>query len=206
MKTVKGTRLLIGDDAERLQGVIESCTRIAKSEGFKRVMLPSLDFAEFYKEKLNPDLRMYEFEDRKGRKLCLRPECTNTLAAMDWAPDTKLFYIEKCWRYDKPQAGRYREFIQFGVEWLNPILSMDSVIYTLESIAFEMCYKAVRTTNWQPNRNIARGSDYYKDGLGFEIEHNSLGAQKQVVGGGAYEGGAGFAIGVDRLALIGATP
>jgi histidyl-tRNA synthetase len=34
--------------------------------------------------------------------------------------DVKLWYFDRCWRYERPQMGRYREFFQFGVEWINP--------------------------------------------------------------------------------------
>ena len=51
-------------------------------------------------------------------------------------------------------------------------------------------------------KNAWQGLDYYKGGKGFEISIPSLGAQKQVCGGGEYEGGLGFAVGLDRLLLI----
>ena len=46
------------------------------------------------------------------------------------------------------------------------------------------------------------GLDYYKEGKGFEISCDKLGAQKQVCGGGSYEGGVGFALGLDRLLIL----
>ena len=47
-----------------------------------------------------------------------------------------------------------------------------------------------------------RGLDYYKEGKGFEITCDDLGSSKQVCGGGEYEGGVGFAIGIDRLLCL----
>lgn len=52
------------------------------------------------------------------------------------------------------------------------------------------------------NKDVTRGLDYYKDGVGFEISWNALGSSKQICGGGSYEGGIGFAIGVDRIVGI----
>ena len=68
---------------------------------------------------------MYTFADKKGRELCLRPEGTATIqlvAAKNFKnlKDKKLRYFERCWRYERPQEGRYREFFQFGVEIVNP--------------------------------------------------------------------------------------
>jgi len=52
------------------------------------------------------------------------------------------------------------------------------------------------------NYDVTRGLDYYKEGKGFEISCEGLGSSKQVCGGGIYEGGIGFALGVDRLMLL----
>ena len=58
------------------------------------------------------------------------------------------------------------------------------------------------TNNYDVNLDAIRGLDYYKGGRGFEISCNELGAQKQVCGGGEYEAGVGFAVGLDRILLI----
>src|SRR3989304_2327738 len=68
---------------------------------------------------------MYIFPDKKGRQLCLRPEGTATcqlLARGPWKSKRDIFvwYETRCFRYERPQAGRYREFTQLGVEILNP--------------------------------------------------------------------------------------
>jgi histidyl-tRNA synthetase len=65
---------------------------------------------------------MYTFEDKGGRSVSLRPECTaGTLrSVIENMPNAvlplKLMYFGPCFRYEKPQSGRYREFFQFGVE------------------------------------------------------------------------------------------
>ena len=53
---------------------------------------------------------------------------------------------------------------------------------------------------YEMHNSVKRGLDYYI-GDGFEATCDKLGAQKQIAGGGAYEGGQGFAIGLDRLCL-----
>jgi histidyl-tRNA synthetase len=66
---------------------------------------------------------MYTFEDKGGRSLSLRPELTAGVARAyiergmyNQPQPTKLFYIGPCFRYEKPQSGRYRQHYQFGVE------------------------------------------------------------------------------------------
>ena len=93
--------------------------------------------------------------------------------------DVKVFYISECFR---PQNGRYRQFTQFGVEIINPSKDYSKYLINLSK--------------------IVRGLGYYKDSKGFEVSCPSLGAQKQICGGGEYDGGSGFAIGIDRLIII----
>lgn len=143
--------------------------------------------------------QMYVFPDKKGRNLCLRPEGTATcqlLARGPWKDrkDAKIWYETRCWRYERPQAGRYREFTQVGVEILNP--KEDTAF--LISIARAMV--ALATPNFEVTENVKRGLAYYVED-GFEILCPSLGAQKQVCGGGRYAEGFGFAVGLDRLVL-----
>ena len=52
---------------------------------------------------------------------------------------------------------------------------------------------------WCSIGEILKGLDYYKEGKGFEITCEALGSSKQICGGGSYEGGMGFAIGIDRI-------
>ena len=58
------------------------------------------------------------------------------------------------------------------------------------------------TDNYEVSTDVTRGLDYYEEGKGFEVACSELGASKQVCGGGAYEGGIGFAVGIDRLLLL----
>ena len=144
---------------------------------------------------------MYVFPDKKERSLCLRPEVTATIQLLadkyfKTQKDIKLWYFERCWRYERPQKGRYREFFQFGIEVINP--SSSSIRDQLVEMAERMV--ACKTDKYNVARNVKRGLSYYVED-GFEIIVPSLGAQKQVVGGGRYQQGIGFAIGFDRLML-----
>ena len=110
--------------------------------------------------------------------------------------DIKLWYFERCYRYERPQAGRYREFFQFGLEVINPRSE------TINSELIEIAKKLVevKTNEYTVNEAVKRGLAYYVED-GFEISVDKLGAQKQICGGGRYKQGIGFAIGFDRLML-----
>ena len=146
---------------------------------------------------------MYAFKDKKERPICLIPEATAIIQQMyktEWSKTQKtmkLFYLARCYRYERPQAGRYREFWQFGVECLGAKAPDDAE--EVKSILRELMASS-GVKDWAINDSVKRGLDYYVED-GFEVECPILGAQKQVAGGGRYETGIGFAIGVDRLLL-----
>lgn len=108
--------------------------------------------------------------------------------------DVRVFYETRCWRYESPQAGRYREFSQFGMEILNPRQDYRQELMDLAATMVG------RYAEGQLLPGVKRGLAYYTED-GFEVICPHLGAQKQVVGGGRYEEGIGFAIGLDRLVL-----
>ena len=111
--------------------------------------------------------------------------------------EAMFFYVARCYRYERPQAGRYREFTQLGLEILSPepakalMRSQDICSGFLDSLGLE----------YELNLAVKRGLSYYLEGNGFEVRCPVLGAQQQVVGGGAYRQGAGFGIGLERLLL-----
>lgn len=144
---------------------------------------------------------MYTFQDKSGRELCLRPEGTATIQLLSQKlggkKDVTLWYETRCWRYEKPQAGRYREFTQFGIEWLNP-RDPERAYNRLIELAKDMLEKMEIEYEWSDQ--VKRGLSYYVK-EGFEANVSSLGAQKQVLGGGTYAEGIGFAIGIDRAMI-----
>lgn len=202
LNLVRGTRVLTGADASLRRTIINTAAEIVEMAGYEEIVLPSLEYASVYSDKAGAEVlgQMYVFPDRKGRELCLRPEGTATcqLLAPTCGKNTKLWYATTCWRYERPQAGRYREFTQFGVEVLNPDLDFTSELIELA----EQIVKTY-TTRYDLHQSVKRGLAYY-EGDGFEITCSDLGAQKQVCGGGRYREGIGFAIGVDRLMLASA--
>jgi histidyl-tRNA synthetase len=146
--------------------------------------------------------QMWAFPDKKGRPCCLIPEATalfqeRCIALLGQREARMLFYVARCYRYERPQAGRYREFSQLGFEYLcaNPELaarrSLEIAVGFLDSLG----------VRYEIDDAARRGLSYYLNGQGFEMRCTELGAQQQVVGGGAYREGAGFGIGAERLLL-----
>jgi histidyl-tRNA synthetase len=175
----------------------------ATEAGYEEFILPSLEPATIYAEKAGNEVlgQMYTFPDKKGRQLCLRPEGTATCqiladTVLKSERDVKLWYLATCWRYERPQAGRYREFLQFGVEVLNPRWDVRDELVELATGMVKMF-----TDQFEVSKAVKRGLAYYVED-GFEISCPALGAQKQVCGGGSYKQGCGFALGVDRLMLV----
>ena len=204
-KLARGTRIIYGDEAKERKRLLNDLSELSEKSGFEPIELPSVEKAEIYEDKAGKEVlgQMYTFSDKKGRELCLRPEGTATvqlLADGVWKgrKDVKVFYDLKCWRYERPQKGRYREFVQFGVEWIRP-RDLKSARTELINLAKEMV--ELVTNEYEVSESVKRGLEYYIE-EGFEISCPELGAQKQVVGGGTYEQGIGFAIGFDRLALM----
>ena len=127
-RAVKGTRDLLPPESDRWIEAERLARRTFGSWGYGEVRTPVLEDTALFARSVGEttDLvhkEMYTFPDRKGRSLTMRPENTagvvralieNGLAA--GAMPLRLYYIGPQFRYERPQAGRYREFSQIGVE------------------------------------------------------------------------------------------
>lgn len=199
----KGTRILVGNKKRNfINGMINSLI----SKGYEEIQIPIIQYEGLFIDKVGEENNnmMYTFKDRGNRDLCLAPEYTAVIQQLadtvyKGQKDVKLFYVAECFRGEKPQAGRYRQFTQLGVEILNPSEEYDLGKLAMQLIADKYTWVEKR---FELNIEVTRGLDYYEDGKGFEITCNELGSSKQVCGGGAYDGGVGFALGIDRLLEI----
>jgi histidyl-tRNA synthetase len=108
----------------------------------------------------------------------------------------RLFYVARCYRYERPQRGRYREFTQVGVELLGGTAPDDR--RELEELLRSVLDAIGAEYRFDPE--VKRGLNYYLE-EGFEAVCSNLGAQQQIAGGGRYREGVGWAIGLDRLLL-----
>lgn len=122
----KGTRDFGPEEMARRRYLEATFATVAKRFGYREVETPTFEHAELFIAKSGPTVveEMYVFEDKAGRKLALRPELTAPtmrfyLSELQSLPKPlKIYYLGRCYRYDEPQFGRYREFFQFGVEIL----------------------------------------------------------------------------------------
>lgn len=163
----KGTRILLGNEK---QEYLQQCREYLKSEGFTEIQIPIIQHAEIFAGKVGEENNniMYNLTDRGSRDLVLAPEYTAVVQKLASTyfknqKDVKLFYVAECFRGEKPQNGRYRQFTQLGVEILNPTKEYVRLYRLAESLISKI------TLNFETTLNVARGLDYYKEGKGFEI-------------------------------------
>ena len=124
----KGTKDILPSDIGEWQFIEKTAREVCRKRGFDEIRIPTFEETQLFKRGVGDTTdvvqkEMYTFEDRDGGSLTLRPEGTAGVARAvienGLAGDTmplKLFYIINCFRHERPQAGRYREFYQFGVE------------------------------------------------------------------------------------------
>ena len=305
----RGTRDFGPEEMAKRRYVESKLRETARLFGFGEVMTPTFESTELFVEKSGPSIvdELYAFEDKGNRGIALRPELTASVMRFyvnemqNLPKPVKLFYYGNMFRYERPQAGRYREFFQFGAELIGaPSIEADAEVIALalaslkniglEDVVVRIGHLAMlqsifdnleipkiqqrvcrglidkkdfdELNNLLPqntiiqlrsflngndeniNQNInndniqingfnyltelidrlksygfdnctvdfgvARGLDYYT-GMVFEIDAPSLGAEKQICGGGAYTlaelfGGqevnsTGYAFGFDRIIL-----
>jgi histidyl-tRNA synthetase len=120
----RGTRDFTPVEMEKRRYIEENMISTFKSFGYEEIQTPTFETLELFTEK-SGDLivdEIYNFTDKGGRELALRPELTAPVIRfyvdklqMEPKP-LKLFYFGNCFRYDRPQKGRYREFRQAGCE------------------------------------------------------------------------------------------
>src|SRR5438093_6699900 len=127
-RAVKGTRDLLPPETDRFADAEATARRVFESYGYSEVRTPCLEPTELFARSVGETTdivhkEMYTFTDRKGRSLTLRPE--NTAGVVRAIVETglatgpmplRLWYEGPQFRYERPQAGRYREFRQIGVE------------------------------------------------------------------------------------------
>ena len=129
-KAIKGTQDLLPNESYKNRYVEQTMLDIASKFGYKEIRTPVFEHTELFSRGVGDTTdvvqkEMYTFDDKGGRSITLRPE--GTAGAMRAFLEHGLFneplpqkvsYLTSCYRYEKPQAGRLREFHQFGVECL----------------------------------------------------------------------------------------
>ncbi len=120
----RGTRDFLPDEMEARRAVEWRLREVARRWGYREVCTPEFEDLELFTMRSGEGIveEMYVFEDKGGRKLALRPEITAAVIRM-YINEAKVApkplrwcYFADCFRYERPQKGRYRQFWQFGVE------------------------------------------------------------------------------------------
>ncbi len=142
----KGTRDYYPEDMRLRNWIFETWRRVCQSFGYEEYDAPVLEPLELYTAKTSEEIvneQTYSFTDRGGRKVVMRPEMTPSVSRMvaarrqELSYPLRLFSIPNCFRYERPQRGRTREFWQlnadlFGIEGIEGdveiILLADSVM------------------------------------------------------------------------------
>ncbi|NPA12940.1 MAG: histidine--tRNA ligase [Aquificae bacterium] len=142
IKRVRGFQDIYGENSKKYRYVVDTARDIFQRYNFEEIILPVVEDVSLFLRSVGEDTdivqkEMYTFEDRGGRQVALRPEGTApTVRAFieekmfAQGGYKKLFYEGAMFRYERPQAGRYRQFHQIGAE----ILGTGSVLADVEMI------------------------------------------------------------------------
>ncbi|MBE3584764.1 histidine--tRNA ligase [Desulfofundulus thermocisternus] len=143
----RGTSDILPGEVEKWQYLEQVIYRLCREYGYSEIRTPIFEHTELFERGVGETTdivqkEMYTFLDRGGRSITLRPEGTaavvrayleNKLYA--GLQPVKLYYTGPMFRYDRPQAGRYRQFTQFGVEVLgshDPALDAEVITMAMD--------------------------------------------------------------------------
>jgi len=139
----RGTQDLLPADQPYWDAMEGAAKDQAGRFGYQRIETPTFEATELFKRGAgeSSDIvakEMYTFTDRGNRSVTLRPEGTAPIvrayfdAGLDQEPQpVRLFYMGPFFRYDRPQAGRFREFRQFGIEAIgdaSPVIDIEAIV------------------------------------------------------------------------------
>jgi len=183
-KSIKGTKDILPGEVETWQHVEETIRRVLSSFNYREIRTPIFEQTSLFARSIGEltdivSKEMYTFIDRSEDSLTLRPE--GTAAALrayiqnnlgEQAPLTKLYYLGPMFRQERPQAGRLRQFHQFGAEALgssSPQLDVEMMLIALtvyrelgitqfslkvNSVGCQLCRPAYKTKLLNSLRNV----------------------------------------------------
>ena len=142
----RGTKDILPEQMRNWLWLENKIRELCEVFGYEEIRTPTFEHTELFKRGIGEgtdvvDKEMYTFTDRGDRSITLRPENTASVVRAYLQNKiyvkglAKLFYIGSMFRYDRPQAGRLREFHQFGVEALgekSPALDAEIILLALE--------------------------------------------------------------------------
>jgi histidyl-tRNA synthetase len=142
LQSLRGMRDILPADQPFWQQIRRVSEKAAADFGYRRIDIPIVEYTGLFSRSIGEgtdivDKEMYSFSTKGGEKVSLRPEFTAGVArayvqhGMQILPKpVKLYYLGPCYRYDRPQEGRFREFFQFGCESLgeqDPIIDAQMI-------------------------------------------------------------------------------
>ncbi|CAB4922354.1 unannotated protein [freshwater metagenome] len=142
LQAPRGTFDVLPEQSALRAQVEEVARRVLESAGYRRIETPAFEDTDVFRRAVGASTdivqkEMYTFEDAGGRSLTLRPEVTAPIVRAylehgmhKLAQPVKLWYLSSCFRYERAQAGRYRQFWQIGAE----ALGSDDAAVDAESI------------------------------------------------------------------------
>jgi histidyl-tRNA synthetase len=125
---IKGVKDILPDEIARWQTIEDEARRLSLVYGYQEIRVPVFEVTELFARSIGAstdivEKEMYTFQDRDGKSLTLRPEATAGVVRsyiehnLGASPASqKLFYLGPMFRHERPQAGRLRQFHQYGVE------------------------------------------------------------------------------------------
>jgi histidyl-tRNA synthetase len=137
---VRGTRDFYPEDMRLRNWLFDNFDDAALLHGFEEYDAPVLEHEDLYTRKQGEEItqQLYNFQDKGGRKVALRPEMTPSLARMVMARagalpmPIKWYSIPQCWRYERTQRGRGREHYQWNVDiWGTNEISADAELISI---------------------------------------------------------------------------
>lgn len=120
----RGTRDFYPEDKRLQTWLFDNFTSVSKSFGFEHIDFPVLESEDLFTRKAGEEIteQLYNFEDKGGRRVALRPELTPSLARLvlgkgkGLSLPAKWFAIGQCWRYERATRGRRREHYQWNMD------------------------------------------------------------------------------------------
>ena len=147
IQAIRGVKDIMPDEIEKWRWVENKANQVFTRYGFKEIRLPIFEKTKLFSRGIGEttdivEKEMYTFEDRGGEKVTLRPEGTASVvrAFIEHKMYTtqtvqKFYYLGPMFRYERPQAGRFRQFYQIGVEAMgshNPSIDVEVMIMLME--------------------------------------------------------------------------
>ena len=156
IKAPKGTKDTMPRDSYKVQYIEKEFSELCRLYGFGEVRTPMFESTELFNRGVGETTdivqkEMYTFEDLGHRSITLKPEGTSPavrafIESHDYAEmqPTKYYYDTPCFRYERPQAGRLREFHQFGVENFGTPDGIEDVELRINSVGCRECRPVYR--------------------------------------------------------------